>query len=562
MNVNRLPQATILLVTLFGAAPEHCHGTESAVAAVTARSDSDRWNRFRPPSWPISESSSATETHHQRALGPAIFQATARKTNQPDLPTDTELLPAPTPTAEPVPTTADDRSSDVVGGRGRPGDFLLDDDSLIPNESLQPDPAGRPTLGPPLVTQPSMEQPFDAPPAGLHDPAATMVAPSLAGPPAVSSDGVPMACPTETCACAPAPIGPGPICPWFGGADLLFWTLADTGDQVLVVNDAYDTLADTTDLDPSTTLGFDVHLGRYLCCGRYALDVGFLYWNPDQEQFVIPGAGGLRASLPTLRDVSINRTGAATTVFDDFDNNAARIRPTRDIRVLGLEANLTCFGILGARRLGECGPCLLGLRNGYFGGLAGPLARAAGGCYRVQTLHGFRWFQFEDEFQLAGNVDGVAGYAADDLYYDVQTENNLFGYQFGARWAYCLGCRTLVTVGGKMGIYANDVQYRQRLGTQSILAYTNWEGAGAGNVLTEDSDVTLAGLGELDLGLGYRLSNRWMVRGGYRMLAATGVATSVGQLTTEFTSAASSGNVRADDALILHGAYVGLHFNW
>ncbi len=180
----------------------------------------------------------------------------------------------------------------------------------------------------------------------------------------------------------------------------------------------------------------------------------------------------------------------------------------------------------------------------------------------MATPHGFRWFQLQDELEVVGDVDGTAGYGASDLYYMSDVENNLYGYQFGARLSYCLGCRMMVNVGGKVGIYGNDASYSHRITTDTVMAYTNSQGAGAGDVCTDYSDVSLAGLGELDLGLGYRLSSCWTITGGYRFLAVSGVATAFGQMPAQYTTAATAGAVRADDSLIMHGAYLGLDYNW
>jgi hypothetical protein len=79
---------------------------------------------------------------------------------------------------------------------------------------------------------------------------------------------------------------------------------------------------------------------------------------------------------------------------------------------------------------------------------------------------------------------------------------------------------------------------------------------------TKSTDNVLATLGELDLGLGYRLGCAWSLRGGYRLLGMTGVATAVDSLPGSYYSVASSGQVHADDSYILHGGYLGLEYNW
>jgi hypothetical protein len=176
------------------------------------------------------------------------------------------------------------------------------------------------------------------------------------------------------------------------------------------------------------------------------------------------------------------------------------------------------------------------------------------------TSHGFRWFQAKDELELAYNVDTVAGYQADDLYENVKVENNLYGYQFGGRLSYCLNHRLNLNVGGKVGIYGNHAEMRHRVGTLTDVAYRT--GVPGDLIDTKSSDTVLATLGELDLGLGYRISCAWSIRGGYRLLGMSGVATSVDSLPTDYYSVASSGRVHADDSYILHGGYAGLEYNW
>lgn len=375
-------------------------------------------------------------------------------------------------------------------------------------------------------------------------------------------------CQSGSCGTCQTSAGPQPIAPWFGGASLLFWNYDSNNDSVLITDDSAMILRRTGDVDPDNEVGFDAHFGRYFGCGTYGLDFGYLLWNPGaQSRILANGGAGYRVTIPALTTVSINRGAGATTVYDDYDMNASRLRVTRDLRVQGFEANLVSFGLMGGRRLGSCSPsplfdCLGSCANGFYGGATGPLARAACGQVRVRTSHGFRWFQLEDYFEIAGDVDGTGGYQPADLYYMINTENNLFGYQFGSVLTYCLGCRTMLNLGGKIGIYGNDATFSHRITTNTAMAYTNTQGAGAGDICTDDSDVSLAGLGELDFGLGYRLSNRWTITGGYRMLMACGVATAVGQMPTEYVTAQSAGAVRADDSLLLHGAYVGFNCNW
>jgi hypothetical protein len=102
------------------------------------------------------------------------------------------------------------------------------------------------------------------------------------------------------------------------------------------------------------------------------------------------------------------------------------------------------------------------------------------------------------------------------------------------------------------------------IGTRTTLAYQTGSPASVicnGNN-ADSTDTALATLGELDLGLGFRLSNAWTIRGGYRLFGITGVANAMESHPVSFASVADAGRVRADDCFVLHGGYVGLDFNW
>tara|TARA_R110002073_G_scaffold75697_9_gene184627 strand:- start:12435 stop:14252 length:1818 start_codon:yes stop_codon:yes gene_type:complete len=375
----------------------------------------------------------------------------------------------------------------------------------------------------------------------------------------------------DTGACATPGTRPN-LAPWYGGFNLLFWQMETNHSRRLIAFDTgYATHTTTGAVDPESTLGYDLTFGRYLDCGRYGLSATYMNFDPSQSETIVT-AGSYYAPMASWNNISINPNGAGVDTVYDLYANAAAYRVRRDVQMQGIEVNLTSFGLMGAQRAaamcsqGACGgiganlglgltnPC-----NGY-GGATGPLVRACSGRVRVQTSHGFRWFQFKDEFEFAANIDGSGGYQATDLYYNVDVENNLFGYQYGSMLTYCLNDRCNLGIGGKFGIYGNRAEMSQRIGTASGYAYETTMPSDFVN--TTSSDTVLAGLGEIDLGLGYRLNNAWTVRGGYRMLGAAGVATSTDSLDQDYSSVATTGGVYANDSLLLHGAYVGMNFNW
>ncbi len=74
----------------------------------------------------------------------------------------------------------------------------------------------------------------------------------------------------------------------------------------------------------------------------------------------------------------------------------------------------------------------------------------------VSWLAGFRYFRFEDNLAYAASLnDSLISRANDDLYYDVNTTNDLFGFQMGSRLDYCLGRRVNLYGNAKAGIYGN-----------------------------------------------------------------------------------------------------------
>jgi hypothetical protein len=360
-----------------------------------------------------------------------------------------------------------------------------------------------------------------------------------------------------------------PLNPWFGSANLLFYTLESGRGRLLATGAGVGVLRSSA-VDPSASLGFDIGMGRYFGCGQYGVGINYMNWDPGSESRTISpiAIGDVRAEVLGYNDVDFDDGRGVESVYDTINGagayGAAGVRLRRDLSFQGIEANLFCFGLMGAQRASYagCNPGFLGCGAGTgFGGAAGPLVRPTSGRARIMTSHGFRWFQVRDDFESAWNIDGAGGYQATDLYDRVSVENNLFGYQFGGMLNYCLTSRLNANIGGKFGIYGNNVDFRHRLGTETDLAYLT--ASGTDDIDVESSDTVLAGLGELDMGLGYRISNAWSIRGGYRMMAITGVADAVENMqNADYNSIAAVSQFDANDCHILHGGYVGLTFNW
>lgn len=398
-------------------------------------------------------------------------------------------------------------------------------------------------------------------------------------------------------ACAPAPmVGPAPLRNWFGGANLLFLDLEENCDRRLLFDSAMPlgTALSTGQVDPSSNVAFETFFGRYFNCGQHALMANYFFFDPTSETARVDAGAGAngrnmnvnidyRAAMPSWNNIMYDvgqdgMPGNDVAMYTLYEGDV-RYRTSRDVAFQGIELNLISFGLGGARRA-ACGPlstaCSGGCGvNGACGGNCGPTPGCGGACgpmvppcgtkLQIQTTHGLRWFQFKDSFEFAtSQTDTTYGNTADDLYYNVDTQNNLFGYQFGARLDYCLGHKLNVYAGTKMGIYANDAQFRSRLGTAQTAGYvSNYYPTIQGQaVVVDNSETVLATLGELDLGLGYRINNCWSVRGGYRLYGISGVATSVGSIAEDLANLPEAGKVCADQSLLLQGGYIGAEYNW
>lgn len=367
------------------------------------------------------------------------------------------------------------------------------------------------------------------------------------------------------------------LSPWFGGASVLFFTLQE--GQGRYIASGLNNQFRTNDLDPGDRIGYDVSAGRYLGCGKYGLGVRFFQWNPGQESITSQGTN-IRAAQPQYRDALLDfgPTGAES-VYDHIDGNATesdgayQVRMTRDLNFYGLELNLFSFGLMGAQRAAYagCNPRSHGLglgRGRGYGGAAGPLVRSNSGRLRVTNSHGIRYMRITDETNVAYGINLAAtattpAFATTPrvtIFDDLDTENEMLGYQFGSMLTYCLGSRLDLNIGGKFGIYGNRATMTHRLGTDTQVAYLT--AGGVDNVDTTSSDTVLSTLGELDLGLACRVTNGWTVRGGYRLMGVTGVANAIDSRTVAYNSVADLGQVHADDSYLLHGAYVGAEFNW
>jgi hypothetical protein len=457
-----------------------------------------------------------------------------------------------------------------------------------------------------MAPQPSPDATFGSQmlpaPAGMHA-SAPMMAPSVADYGAVANPGcascntapayTPMYSEPMISSYAPAPScgpyisGPVPIKPWFFGAHALFFNRVDNCDLRLLIDVAAPstTILSTSDAAQDWSPGFEVFGGRYFNCGRNAIMASYWFVNPDlAERTVQTGANDYRTPMPSWDAIYMDDGDPATVpdpTFYDLYDTATAYRLRRDSEFHNLEVNVVGFGIGGVARAGcassgcgscgtgnSCNPCNCGSCGPVpgCGGACGPVILPCSSKVRLQWLGGVRWFRFEDNFEFASSqVEPGYGPTDDDLYYNVDVTNDLVGFQGGARLDYCLGHRMNAYIGSKAGIYGNNIQLDQRLGTTDSAGYltaTPYPAFAGQSIDIHANDTVLAFLGELDFGLGYRITPCWSINGGYRIIGASGVATSVGQIPADLAHLRDASEICGNEALILHGGYAGVNYNW
>jgi hypothetical protein len=372
-----------------------------------------------------------------------------------------------------------------------------------------------------------------------------------------------MSCGSGSLSCGPTLVAPKP---WFFSAGTLLFNRVDDHDVRLSYDSAMPTpdYLSTDDARIGLMPGFELTAGRYLHCGQYA--IAGTYWGlfPEDESVAImpPVGGNLRANMPGFQDLDM----PGQPVYDWYDGAAAH-RLTRSSEVHNVEVNLLGFGIGCASRAGVscpnpcgtgCPPC-----NACVGGPTGMYVPAACSRLSMSWLAGFRYFHFADNLEYAASeTDSM--FDANDLYYNNDVTNDLFGFQIGGFGNYCLTNCISIYSGVKFGVYGNHMEYDTSIGTGSgtyaVIDSPNAYDGMPYNYMVSDNDVAF--IGEWDLGMGYRINQCWSVRAGYRVLAASGVATSVGQIPYDYINVGHLTDIDNSDALILHGAYVGAQYNF
>lgn len=279
--------------------------------------------------------------------------------------------------------------------------------------------------------------------------------------------------------------------------------------------------------------GFDIRFGHYFNCGTCAVEA--VYWGlfPESGSTVTTTDG--IAELDTILnfDQLDYNGGAANLLTDDAQIHSL----TRDNEFHNVELNL------------------LQLLGGYGVGSYGPLN------YRL--LAGVRYFKFRDRLLFAADtVDRVLTGAPEEVYYDIDVDNNLIGFQIGGQGEFCATDRLTLDLGTKLGLFGNRIDHFSRIGGAAGTAVIN-NGPNLGRqFLVDNGKNDVAFLAEVNLGGRYCVTDCWTLTGGYRAVAITGVALPENQIYPDLRGIQDVELVDSNGSLILHGAYFGAEYNY
>ena len=189
------------------------------------------------------------------------------------------------------------------------------------------------------------------------------------------------------------------------------------------------------------------------------------------------------------------------------------------------------------------------------------------GCspWSFRALAGFRYFRFVDDLEFASDPnEAVIDGDVDELYYTIDTRNNLYGLQVGglAERRCCRHSRWSLTCGAKVGAFINEASAHSFIGGAAGVATVN-NGPNNGqpwDIYAEKTDFAM--MAELQAGLAYRICNCWRLRADYRVIGITGVALPTNQIYPDLRGLQDVQFLATNGDLILHGAFVGFDYGY
>jgi hypothetical protein len=278
--------------------------------------------------------------------------------------------------------------------------------------------------------------------------------------------------------------------------------------------------------------GFDVRVGHYFNCGCNAWEA--VYWGLFPSQQSITTTTDNITQLDAILNFSqLDYNGGPANLFtDDAEIHVLR----RDYEIHNIELNL--LQLFGGNPCLSCGPGL------YY-----------------NLLAGVRYFKYHERLQFAADtVDRQLTGDPNEIYYDIDLDNHLIGFQVGAEGQYNFTPGLAFDFSGKVGLFANYIDHLSQIGGAAGIAVIN-NGPNLGTPFyVNNSKTDVSFLAEVNLGLKYRFSRCWTVAGGYRAVAVTGLAFPTDQIYPDLRGIQDVQLIASNGSMLLHGAYLGAEF--
>jgi hypothetical protein len=352
--------------------------------------------------------------------------------------------------------------------------------------------------------------------------------------------------------------------PWFFGANGLILNLEDQNDRVFT----------SSSLDPSVGLlgsdhvrmpstgGYELGIGRYFGCGKYALSG--TYWGLSPVESIAtattansgPLASNLPFNVPSVAVPGVTEgLFVGTSALSDLFNASTEHRLERHRDFNNVELNVYWFALGGAARqpfAPDCNESQCWSLSDHPTSSYAPWFQTPSRL-RLSLFSGVRWFQFQDELR----------YSALDAYYKNGVRNDLWGIQTGATTHFLLTPRWSLWNNISAGVYNNRSAFDTTAGNATSLASIVTSGGANGTLYNYNaSGNSTAFLGETTTGLAWHFARGWSANLGYRVLGASGIASSESQIPNDFRSPSQASSVHATDSLILHGVTIGAAYNF
>jgi hypothetical protein len=293
-----------------------------------------------------------------------------------------------------------------------------------------------------------------------------------------------------------------------------------------------------SDVPMAWSWGGEVQLGRRFCCDCTPCAIEATFWtttafNGSETSTSTLGAGTLIETPLQTGWIGFVFPDQVRTASDIFDNALTSTVSRRD-EFYDLEINL----------------------------IREKMAWCCDSSWEIGWSLGIRYFRFQESLSVSATTPLYGGL---DAYFKDSVTNNLIGPQIGFELAYKLGCNCRLFISPKFGIYGNwvdnnfDSQAREGTGAyingvNGVLGYPNFPAHGTG--------AGVSFLTQIDVGLDWQFTRNWSAKLGYRVVAMTGVGLAEDEYPQYLCDTLEMQNPEHTSSLVLHGAFLGLTYNF